>query len=153
MKILLCIDGSEPSQKALEKTAMMAEKCEIDEIAIIHVYDSSQYTSLPFFPDGGISITEEEIESLERIREKERKESKKLLEKASETFNSKNIKVRTIFKEGHPSHIIVDIANKEGFNIIILGSRGLSGFKKVFLGSVSNAVLHEAKNCSILIVK
>ena len=153
MKILLCTDGSESSQKALEKTVMLAEKCEIDEVAIIHVYDSSQYTSLPFFPDGGISITEEEIESLKKIKEKERRESKKLLAKASQIIKDKNIKVRTIFREGHPSHVIVDIANKEGFDMIILGSRGLSGFKKVFLGSVSNAVLHEAKDCSILIVK
>lgn len=153
MKILLCTDGSEPSQKALEKTVLIAEKCKIEEIAIIHVYDNSQYTSLPFFPDGGISITEEEIESLEKIKEKERIESKRLLAKASQIFKGKNIKVRTIFREGHPSHVIVKVANKEGFDMIVLGSRGLSGFKKVFLGSVSNAVLHEAKDCSILIVK
>ena len=93
MKILLCTDGSESSQKALEKTVMLAEKCEIDEIAIIHVYDSSQYTSLPFFPDGGISITEEEIEILEKIKEKERRESKKLLAKVSQIIKDKNIKV------------------------------------------------------------
>ncbi|HNR65280.1 MAG TPA: universal stress protein, partial [Atribacterota bacterium] len=112
MKILLCTDGSEPSQKALEKIVMMAEKCKIEEIAIIHVYDKSQYTSLPFFPDGGISITEEEIESLEKIKEKERIESKRLLAKASQIFKGKNIKVRTIFREGHPSHVIVEVANK-----------------------------------------
>jgi nucleotide-binding universal stress UspA family protein len=153
MKILVCTDGSESSQKALKKAVMVAEKCKIDEIAIIHVYDYSQDTALPFFPDGGISITEEEIESLEKLRKKERRDRKNLLEKASEIFKCKNIKIRTIFKEGHPSHTIVDIANKEGFDIIVLGSRGLSGFKKVFLGSVSNAVLHEAKDCSILIVK
>jgi len=37
--------------------------------------------------------------------------------------------------------------------MIVLGSRGLGGLKKIFLGSVSNAVIQEAKDCSVLVVK
>jgi nucleotide-binding universal stress UspA family protein len=37
--------------------------------------------------------------------------------------------------------------------MIVMGSRGLGGLKKFFLGSVSNAVVQEAENCSVLVVK
>ena len=153
MKILVCTDGSEYSQKALEKVAQIAEQCEIGEITILHVYDDSHYTSIPFVPGGGISITEEEIESLKKVNEREKNEREKLLAKASEYFSKKQLKNRTILREGHPSHTIVQVASEEGFDMIVLGNKGLSGLKKVFLGSVSNAVLHEARDCGVLIVK
>ena len=37
--------------------------------------------------------------------------------------------------------------------MIVIGGRGASGVQKLFLGSVSNAVIHEVKDCSVLIVK
>lgn len=43
MKILVCTDGSEHSQKALEKAAIIAEGCNVDEVAIIHVYDEKKF--------------------------------------------------------------------------------------------------------------
>ena len=112
MKFLVCTDGSEYSQRAIEKAALIAEKCEIGEITILHVYDDSHYTAIPFLPDGGISITEEEIESLKKVNERERKEREKLLAKASEYFSRKMLKNRTLLKEGHPSHTIIKVAQE-----------------------------------------
>jgi len=45
----------------------------------------------------------------------------------------KNVKTRTILKEGHPSQTIVNVAKEEGFDIIVIGSRGLGDLKKFFL--------------------
>ena len=56
-------------------------------------------------------------------------------------LEGKNIKTRTILKEGHPSHTIVNVAKDEKFDMIVLGSRGFGGLKKYFLGSVSVIVL------------
>jgi len=147
VKILVCTDGSEYSQKALKQASLIAEGCNIDEVAIIHVYENKQ-TESPLF----IS-SDKQAELIRLVAEELQVERKKILEDALTFFKEKNIKLRTILKEGHPSHTIVSVAAEEGFGMIFIGSRGLSGLEKVFLGSVSNAVAQEAKNCSVVIVK
>ncbi|MDW7738660.1 MAG: universal stress protein [Bacillota bacterium] len=149
MKILVCTDGSEHSQKALEKVSSIASELNVEEVAIIHVYDNkSDLSSLT-----SEYITAEILEGIKKAMEVHEKEREEILEEAQKFFNEKNIKARKIFKEGHPSHTIINVANEEGFDLIVVGSRGFGGLKKIFLGSVSNAVVQEARNCSVLIVK
>lgn len=147
MKILVCTDGSEYSQKALKQASLIAEGCNIDEVAIIHVYENRQ-TESPLF----IS-SDKQAELIRLVAEELKAEKEKILADALTFFEENNIKQRTILKEGHPSHTIVSVAAEEGFDMIFIGSRGLSGLEKVILGSVSNAVAQEAKNCSVVIVK
>jgi nucleotide-binding universal stress UspA family protein len=93
------------------------------------------------------------MEHFQKMMEGQKKERKKILSKASRFLEERNIKTRTILIEGHPSHTIVNVAKDEGFDMIVLGNRGLGGLKKFFLGSVSNAVVQEAEHCSVLVVK
>jgi len=144
MKILVCTDGSEHSQKAMEEASIIAKGCNADEVAIIHVYEI-------FVPL--ISFSTEQMESIRRLTKEHQEERKKMLSKALKFFKGKNIKARTILKEGHPANTIVKVAHEEGFDMIVIGSRGVSGMQNLFLGSVSNAVIHEVKNCSVLVVK
>lgn len=153
MKILVCVDGSEHSQKALEMAAKIGGGCNVKEVLVIYVYDSMSDIYLSFLGDEGGGITEEQMEHMRKAMEMAKKDKKKILTKASDFFKKKGIMSHTIFKEGHPSHTIVNVAHEENVDMIVIGSRGLSGLKKVFLGSVSNAVVQEAKDCSILIVK
>jgi|LDZT01.1.fsa_nt_gi nucleotide-binding universal stress UspA family protein len=149
MKILVCTDGSESSQKALEEASVIAQGCNVEEAAIIHVHDPSIDTTFPFHE----GITPEQMEHFQKMMEGQKKERKKILSKASRFLEERNIKTRTILIEGHPSHTIVNVAKDEGFDMIVLGNRGLGGLKKFFLGSVSNAVVQEAEHCSVLVVK
>ncbi len=149
MKILVCTDGSESSQKALEEASVIAQGCNVEEAAIIHVHNPSMDTTFPYHE----SITAEQMKNFEKMMEEQKKEREKILSKASKFLENKNVKTRTILKEGHTSNTIVSVAKEEGFDMIILGSRGLGGLKKFFLGSVSNAVVQEAENCSVLVVK
>lgn len=48
--------------------------------------------------------------------------------------------------------MIPEVAEEGGFDLIVIGRRGISGTDKLFLGSVSNAVLQQAKT-SVLVVK
>jgi len=141
MKILLCTDGSKYSQKALEEASEIVKGCNVNEVAIIHVHE--RYEPLPTLPN----------ESIKWIMQKHKKEGEKILSEALKFIKGKNIKARKILKEGHPADTIVNIAQKEGFDMIVVGSRGLGGLKKLFLGSVSNAIIQEAVNCSVLVVK
>lgn len=52
---------------------------------------------------------------------------------------------------GEPGTLIRDLAKDWNADLIVMGRRGLSGLKEVFLGSVSNYILHHAP-CSILII-
>lgn len=152
MKILVCTDGSPESQKTLEKALIIAKGCNVNEVAIIHVDDEKiDFSAMPV--GEGHVPTEEEMERFRNMQEEHKIERKKILEDALKLFEEKNIDARTILKEGHPSHTIVETAHEEGFDMIIIGSRGLGGFRKVLLGSVSSAVVQEAKDCMVTVVK
>ncbi len=151
MKILICTDGSKQSQKALVEASKIARGCNVDEVAIIYVYESKPDFDPSWRTDEGM-ITREDIEQFKKMQEKKKEEKKQILLEASRALEDCNIKARTIFKEGHPSETISRVASEEGFDMIVIGSRGFSGLKKLFLGSVSNAVAHEA-SANVLIVK
>jgi len=149
MKILVCTDGSESSQKALEEASVIAQGCNVRENTIIHVHDPAIDITFSYHETASAA----QMNDFQRLMEEQKKERKKLLSKAAKFLEEKNVKAQTILKEGHPSHTIVNVAKEEGFDMIVLGSRGLSGLKKFFLGSVSNAVVQEVENCSVLVVK
>ncbi len=150
MKMLVCTDGSEQSMKAVEEAAKIAGNCSINDITIINVYENK--ADLNYWDVKG-SVRSEDIERFkELIEEREEEESKNILLKAKEVFTEKNMEVETMFKEGHPAQVIANVANEKNFDMVVIGSRGYGGLKKLFLGSVSNSVIQEAK-CNVLVVK
>lgn len=152
MKILVCTDGSDHSQKALEKAVMIAEGCNVEDVAIIHVHDEK--VNLSALPWGeGAAPTQRDMEKFREVLKENKEEAQKILQEAQKYFEDKNIKARTILKEGHPADTIIKTGCDEEFDLIVIGSRGRSGLQKVFLGSVSSAVVQESKNCSVLTVK
>ena len=153
MKILVCTDGSEQSQKSLEKALIIAKGCNVNEVAIIHVYDLKRHDFSSFSKGEEYIPTEEDLEKYILIEKSHKNEHKKILHEALKLFEENDINARTIFIEGHPSQTIVETAHEEGFDMIIIGSRGLGGFRKVLLGSVSGAVVQEAKDCIVSVVK
>ena len=154
MKILVCTDGSKHSQKTLEKAATLAEMSKMDEVAIIHVYENKIDFPQHRSPGGkGYAVTDSDLKYLSEQYRLQTEKGERILKQALRVFEEKNIAARTILKKGHPSRTIVRVAAEEGFDMIFLGSRGLGGLKRVFLGSVSNAVVQEVEDCSVVIVK
>lgn len=145
-KILVAFDGSQSADRALDFALDLAEKYSA-EIMILNVFDvpnpSLVMRGMVFAPES----TEKYIEELRGSH------GKILLEafKKSKKFSPK-IKVSKKLLEGRPADKIVETAREEGFDLIVLGSRGLGGIKEVFLGSVSDRVADEAP-CPVLIVK
>lgn len=145
MKILVCTDGSEHSMKAVKKAKEIAE-IHRAEVAIIHVYPIDLSIS-----SGSIHYTPH-IEYYEAVRKVKNEAGNKILQEAAEVFAGSDIKVNTILEEGHPARTIIEKATAGGYDLIVLGSRGIGGIKKFILGSVSNAVTQEAKT-NVLLVK
>jgi len=153
VKMLVCTDGSEHCKIALDKASKIAEGVNISEVAIIHV-DEGRLDLTAYGRDGKTpTVTVLDSKSIDARVKEDKEKREKILQEALTYFEQKNIKTRTILKKGHPSSTIMSTATEEGFDIIVMGSRGLSGLTRLVLGSVSNAVVQEARNCTVIVVK
>jgi nucleotide-binding universal stress UspA family protein len=144
-KILVAFDGSEPSRNALDHAVSIANQWKA-ELRILSVVPR---VMMPVFPDEGFGaapITAAQDMS-KNIYAKSLKEAE---EDIKEAFP--DIKVITQLLEGRPSNIIVEEAEKENIDLIVIGSRGLGGITGWILGSTSR---HVVESCTkpILVVK
>jgi len=136
MNILVPLDGSEYSQKALLQACDLAKNFQ-SNLILIYVVDKPR--------------------SLNLLDRKEylgilRKFGDKVLVKGRETAKKEGLDVTTIMKEGNITNEIVKIAKIKNCNLIIVGNKGLGATARFFLGSVSNKLANSSP-CSILIVK
>lgn len=143
MKILACTDGSEQSRKALKEAAKIAEGVN-GEVTVIHVEELISYPL-----DSGLFFSEE---LLRQFDERNNDEKARIMADAVKFFEEKKIKIKTILIKGHPAETISKVASEGKFDMVVIGSRGLGGLKKLLLGSVSNAVAQGIET-SVLIVK
>jgi nucleotide-binding universal stress UspA family protein len=75
-----------------------------------------------------------------------------LLKRAARDALANGVDVETHVREGDPADVIIDVANEQHADLIVVGSRGLTGIKRYLLGSVSTKVSHHAP-CSVMIVR
>ncbi len=133
-------DGSEHAKKALNVAIDLAKQVG-SELHIITVIDIFSINSLIDAP-----IPKEVIENLTNRAHVVNKE-------AVEISSSKGVaKVKSVVIQGDPASMIVKYAAENGIDLIVIGSRGLSTFKRILLGSVSISVVRDSK-VPILIVK
>src|SRR5512139_747191 len=139
MKVLVAYDGSRPSKKALDKAAELAEKFKGDLLLLT--------VTEPVCPVGYTS--ESDCEKMEQILNAE---TEALLGDIRKELEKKALKVKTIVRRGNPADEIAKLADKEGADVVVVGSHGRHGAKKFLLGSVSSRVSIYAP-CSVFIVK
>jgi nucleotide-binding universal stress UspA family protein len=146
--ILVPIDGSEHSVRAMSYALDLAEKYSADikllSVAQPVVATGSMFLTQPILPPASTAIYVKEIEA---AHEKILAEA---LRKAKE--RKPNINISKQLVNGRPADKIVKIANDGNFDLIVMGSRGAGGIKEFFLGSVSDRVADEAR-CPVLLVK
>lgn len=136
MKILVPIDGSDYSNKALLHACELARtyKARVTTIYVIeksipiNILDRSEYLKIL------------------------RNFGKKIQKKAKEIAVSKGIDVNQVTKEGNITNEITKYAKNEKINLIVVGNKGLGSTARFFLGSVSNKLANNSP-CSLLIVK
>lgn len=122
-RILVGVDGSEHSKIALLEAITLAKKF-LGFIKVITVYKQEMY-----------------------------KEAEKILEEAKQYLKIEKIDHEASSILGsNPSRALVSIAKHEKFDLIVVGSRGLSSATSFLLGSVSRQVVTKA-NCNVLVVK
>jgi len=123
-KVLVGVDGSEYAEKALKQAIEIAEKFSA-EITVVNVYHA---------PTG------QEV-------------SQKILDRAKEILESSKVKFKlvSVLSPNTPK-IITDMAEKEKFDLIVVGSRGIGAVHAYLIGSVCNKICYDSP-VSVLIVK
>jgi nucleotide-binding universal stress UspA family protein len=74
------------------------------------------------------------------------------LREAAEEVRAAGVAVRTYAREGDAADAILDVAEENGADLIVVGNKGMTGAKRFLLGSVPNKVSHHAP-CSVLIIR
>jgi nucleotide-binding universal stress UspA family protein len=74
------------------------------------------------------------------------------LASAAELGKQAGVEVSTYARQGDPADAILDVAEEQGADLIVVGNKGMTGAKRFLLGSVPNKVSHHAP-CSVLIIR
>jgi nucleotide-binding universal stress UspA family protein len=151
-RILLPIDGSEPSMKAADYAIAMARKKGENnnaELIALHVIHSEIKHVYSTYYGGSVNQI-----SIEGIIEDAKRKAQAWFDKVQEEADENNVKLRREIIVNSRSIVgaVVDYAEHEGVDLIVIGSRGLSGFKKLLLGSTALGLVTYA-HCPILVVR
>jgi nucleotide-binding universal stress UspA family protein len=141
--ILLASDGSPCAQRAAKVAVEMAQKF-ANTLTVLNVYEELSAVSVPGTEENLISAADTEAYA------------KQWLEYVAQPVKAlaKEAGVNCAFVQqgGHPDEAIKRFATVHDVDLIVLGSRGLGGYARLLLGSISNRVLHHA-NCPVLVVR
>ncbi len=142
--ILAPIDGSKQSNKALEFACNLADKYEA-KLHVQHTVEVTLHEHAMFVGSAGFAF--------EASDEDVQKAGEKVIEAAEKIIKEHDCKlVETEIAHGSPAQRILERAKEKDIDMIVMGSRGLSDFGGLLLGSVSHKVSHLAK-CTCVTVR
>ena len=135
-KIMVATDGSDNANAAVSYAAELAKKVGARNVLLIHICPGCT---------ADIDVDETNREAAEAI-----------VSEAAGAFASSGAKILTQVVIDYPPEAIgtaiVDVAVKEAADLLVVGSRGLSEFRGMLLGSVSNRIVQRA-TCPVLVIK
>lgn len=136
-KILLAADGSNHSIRATSEVIKIASLNEASTVTVVLVADYSQAKSDVLHSGSSVEL--------------DMKRRRKLLP-VEELLRAANVNYRVEILHGVPGPSIVEFANKQNYELLVIGSRGLNSLQEMVLGSVSHKVVKRAE-CPVMIVK
>lgn len=135
-KILVCIDGSKYSLRAVKVACELAKKHN-STLSIIYVVDKTAKSSV---------LAGSEYTKILR------KYAQEALEKAYQTAVLQGVQPNVITKEGNVANEIIQYSKTTRADLVVVGSKGLGAVLRFVLGSVSSKIAQHSL-CSVLIVK
>jgi nucleotide-binding universal stress UspA family protein len=136
--ILVALDGSEVSQRALVRAADEAKLWKAN-LHAIYVVETGLFSSLPL--DNTVEIMYSVLE----------KEGNEVLEKAKKYGTDMGITVFTHMEQGHAGSEIVTLAEREKVDLIMVGSHGKSNADRLLIGSVSAFVVTHSTTSTMVV--
>lgn len=151
-RVLVAIDGSISSMHIIDYAISIAMKNN-SRLVILYVIDVYKYPYLPssiilaptFGSDKYLEERNEAEEQMNKIKEKYKQKTKN-------NIDSKELKTEIVEGAKSASTTIMEYAESENIDLIIIGSRGRTSFKKLLLGSVSSDIIKNA-HCAVLVIR
>lgn len=134
-RILLAVDGSEDSGKAVTMAGELASISK-GEVVVFHVREKAAVRYGSF----DVNLAEADGDIADEI-------ARELKEQGVSARSERHVAYH-----GHTGKMIAEAAQENGADVIVMGSRGLSDLAGIFLGSVAHKVLH-LSTCPVLIIK
>jgi nucleotide-binding universal stress UspA family protein len=138
--IVVGTDGSESAKRALEEGVRIAKALGA-EIHVVSAFSPLRGAHISGAPEGAAKVWAPLPDS--RVEA--------TLSEAEATVRLANVAVRTHAVEEDPAEALLKTAESVGATMIVVGSRGMHGARRLVLGSVPNKVSHRA-HCNVLIV-
>ena len=139
-RILVPIDFSPNASTVMEWAAHLAREHK-SRLILLHAYhlpvEFQQLEAAYLPPDFWVNVKSETAASLERY---------------AEPLRAQGIEAECVVREGYPATVIEEEAVASGADLIVIGTRGLSGLKHLVLGSIAERVVQRAP-CPVLSVK
>jgi nucleotide-binding universal stress UspA family protein len=136
-KIVVPVDGSEPSDAAVALAVRLARDQE-SRLLFVHVSDAAKIAALVSAPAVGIDAS--------FALDAERNAGEDALRRAGAAALAGAVPSESILEDGGSVDSIVEIAKRQGADLIVIGSHGRGGIARALLGSVAEGVL---RHCDI----
>ena len=141
-KILLATDGSEEAELAAA-TAVGLAKENGSELHVVHVGPGLPLYELPDYPERFQEVVREQRRQAQRILD----EQVRRVEDLGAAVAAAHLEM-----DERPARAIVELGEKLGVGLVVMGSRGVGGLRRALMGSVSSSVVHHA-HCPVLVVR
>jgi nucleotide-binding universal stress UspA family protein len=141
--ILVGTDGSETATEAVRQAVSLAKSVGA-KLQIVSAYE----------PVSSQRLAEERRQAPEDLQWaiSPREDIDATLAAAAEVAQAEGVPVDVYARQGDPADAILDVAEEQGSDLVIVGNKGMTGAKRFLLGSVPNKVSHHAP-CSVLIIR
>jgi nucleotide-binding universal stress UspA family protein len=156
-KILVALDTS-PSHRSVFEEALTLARALQSNLTLLHVLspdeEGSPDTSLLSSPEYyvGLGMSTEILRFQSQHWEEFVEQGLEMLRSLSDEATTASVTCGFTQTSGSTGHTICEFARENAFDLIVIGRRGRSGLSELFLGSVSNYVLHNA-SCSVLTIQ
>ncbi|MDQ0268982.1 universal stress protein [Cytobacillus purgationiresistens] len=164
-KIIVAYDDSQGSRNALEKGIQLSQLTPNTELLLAHVDEEKLEHAQVASPDSHLRANANMIEGMQlqplSISDHEPPASShskvinsvdQAIQHAKQIVEKNHMEINYKILEGKPADSICQFADTEGADLIIVGSSGKQGIKRMFLGSTSEKITKNA-NCNVLIAK
>jgi nucleotide-binding universal stress UspA family protein len=137
--IVVGTDGSPSAEAAVRRAVEVAR----GSGALVHLVTA--YPDVPSYRERIASTAKRDPIDLREVAES-------VLARAAGELGSRGVEVETHAREGEPASVIMEVAQEQNADLIVVGARGLTAIQRFLLGSVSSKLSHHAP-CSVMIVR
>jgi nucleotide-binding universal stress UspA family protein len=136
-------DGSDTASEAVRQATQLAQQLEA-KVHLVSAYEP--------VPEGRLREERQQVPDDMQWMVNPREDVDQTLKTAAQGLEDVGVEVETHAREGDPADAILDVAEEQGADLIVVGNKGMTGAKRFLLGSVPNKVSHHAP-CSVMIIR